>query len=108
MNPTLLLPAVDPVVSRVEIRNEHSLIALQKVSHYGSLPCFRQAEDNVPAVSEYPDVMIDAPDAEPRLVNVDERTFPQTVHKDRLRTTIIVGERLDKIDNACLGRRLVE
>src|SRR6266567_6502598 len=100
MNPALLLPAVQPVVSRVEIRHKHSLIPLQKVLHDGGLPRFCQSEDNVPAVSEYPDIMIDAADAEPRLVGVDKRTFQQTLYENHLRASIVPGEGFNEIDDA--------
>src|ERR1019366_524656 len=108
MNPTFLLPAVQRVISRVEICYEHSLKALQKLPHDRSLPRFSQSEDNVPTVSEYPDVMIDAPDAEPRFVDVDKRTFQQALHENRLRTTVILPELLDKTDDTCLRCCLVE
>src|ERR1035437_1551947 len=108
MNPTFLLPAVQRVISSVEIRYEYSLKALQKLPHDPSLPRFRQPEDHVPTVSEHPDIMIDAPDTEPRLVDVDERAFQKALHENRFRTTVIVGELLDKTDDACRRRRLVE
>src|SRR5712692_6695656 len=108
MNPTFLLPAVQRVISRVEICYEHSLKALQKLPHDRGLPRFRQSEDNVPTVSEYPDIMIDAADAEPRLVDVDKRTFQQALHENRFRTAVVRGEGFNEIDDARHGRRLVE
>src|SRR6267378_4626139 len=79
MNPTFLLPAIQSVISRVEIRYQHSLKALQKLPHDRGLPRFRQSEDNVPTVSEHPDIVIDAADAQPRLVGVDKRTFQRQI-----------------------------
>src|SRR6516162_2107626 len=108
MNPAFLLPAVQRVISRIEIRYDHSLIALQKLSYDRGLPCFRQSEDNVPTVSEYPDVMIDATDAEPGLVDVNKRTFSQALHVEQFCSPIILGEGLNEIDDTCLRGRFVE
>src|ERR1035437_1141320 len=96
MNPTFLPPAAQRVISRVEIRYEYSLKALQKLPHYSSLPRFRQPEDDVPTVSEHPDIMIDAPDVQPRFVGVDKRTLQQSLHQNRFRTAVILGEGLDR------------
>src|ERR1039457_2121208 len=108
MNPTFLLLAVQRVISRVEIRYKHTLIAAQKLPHDRSLPCFGKSEDNVVAVSEYPDVMIDASDVQPRFVGVNKRTFSQTLQENRLCTAVVLGEGLNEIDDARLGRRLME
>src|SRR5450756_1431283 len=90
MNPTFLLPAVQRIISRVEIRYEYSLKALQKLTHDRGLPRFRQPEDHVPTVSERPDIMIDAADAQPRLVGVDKRTIQQALHQNRFRTAVVL------------------
>src|ERR1039457_4350311 len=108
MNPTLLLPAVQRVISRVKIRYKHSLIVTQKLPHDRGLPCFGKSEDNVAAVGEYPDIMIDAADAEPRLVDVHKRTLQQVLHENRFRPEVVPGKGLNEVDEACRRRRLVE
>ena len=62
----------------------------------------------MPTVSEYPDVMIDSSDVEPRLVDVDKGALPQALHEKRLRTTVVLGERFHEIDDARLRSRLME
>jgi len=54
----------------------------KKVPNHRSLPRFRQLENDVAAISEYPDVMIDASDVQPRFVDVDRRTFQQALDEN--------------------------
>jgi hypothetical protein len=108
VNPAFLLPALQSIISGVEIRNQHSLITLQKLRDGSSLPRFRQSEHNVQTVREYPDVMINASYAEPGLVYVNKQALFQALPEKRLRATVILGEGFQEIDDACLGRRLME
>src|SRR5438876_1732835 len=108
MHPTLLLPAPHRIVSGVKIRYEDSLVALQHLLHHRSLPCFRQSENDVLPVGEHPDIMIYASDAEPRLVNMNKRTLPQSLEENRTRPAVILREVVNEVDDGRFCRPLAE
>jgi hypothetical protein len=105
---TLLLSAGDGIVAPIEIGNQHALIVRQKLMDNSRLSRLSHSEDDVLSVGEHPDIMICPLDVDECLVIVDKRTLQDTLHRQCLGCSIVLGKVSDEVDQCALTRSLIK